>query len=239
MLADRFTVIAPDLRGMGDSDHCPVYDPASFAGDLISVCGDLGVSGKIFIAGHSFGGYVTLKTALDHPDRVEGIVLIDSAVRRADDPRRYDPSNPPLKGKMNVYPSREAALKRFRLIPDQPVRNCYLHDYIAGNSVREAESGWTWKFDEEFFQRLHIEYLTDQVSLLQCRKAVIYGELSALCTPDVVNFMQELFGDDVPFIRIDGAHHHVMLDEPLAFYRALDGVLRCWIAEKKEKREAE
>ena len=70
-------VIGLDMRGHGQSNapHT-AYNMQEIQSDLIAALNALGVKGRIVIAGHSFGGAVASQFAHDHPDRVEGLILI-------------------------------------------------------------------------------------------------------------------------------------------------------------------
>ena len=81
-LAQRFTVVCADLRGYGDSstppssaDHAP-YSKRAMARDMISVMAQLGLE-HFSIAGHDRGGRVAYRAALDHPDRVDALAVMD------------------------------------------------------------------------------------------------------------------------------------------------------------------
>ena len=81
-LAERFTVIVPDLRGYGDS-RGPAPDPENLthskramAGDLAGVLDALDI-GSAAVAGHDRGGRVAYRFALDHPDRITGLAVLD------------------------------------------------------------------------------------------------------------------------------------------------------------------
>ena len=81
-LAERFTVVMPDLRGYGasskpptDSSHLP-YSKRAMALDMVEVMAALGFD-KFAIAGHDRGGRVTYRLALDHPDRVTRVAVLD------------------------------------------------------------------------------------------------------------------------------------------------------------------
>ena len=83
-LAERFTVVATDLRGYGDSsapptteDHAP-YAKRATAGDQVAVMRHLGFE-RFRVAGHDRGGRVAHRLALDHPDRVEALAVLDIA----------------------------------------------------------------------------------------------------------------------------------------------------------------
>src|SRR5919202_1262464 len=96
-LARDFTVVAPDLRGYGDSakppttpDHAP-YSKRAMARDQIAVMQQLGFE-RFFVAGHDRGGRCAYRLALDHPERVLKLAVLDiiptgEAFRRAD--RRF------------------------------------------------------------------------------------------------------------------------------------------------------
>lgn len=77
--AQRYRVIAPDLRGHGESDK-PVgpYPMSAFVADLAALCDALGVE-RAVLAGHSMGGRVVMSFALAHPERVAGLVLVGTA----------------------------------------------------------------------------------------------------------------------------------------------------------------
>jgi pimeloyl-ACP methyl ester carboxylesterase len=82
LLADRFTVICPDLRGYGRSgcpasrpDHAP-YAKRAMAKDMASVMAKLGFP-CFSVAGHDRGGRVAYRLALDHPERVDRLAVLD------------------------------------------------------------------------------------------------------------------------------------------------------------------
>lgn len=80
-LAERFTVIAPDLRGYGDSTgptdpKTGEYSNRAMAEDMVSVMEALGFE-EYRIAGHDRGARVGYRFALDHPERVRKLALLD------------------------------------------------------------------------------------------------------------------------------------------------------------------
>lgn len=83
-LAERFTVIAADLRGYGDSSK-PAGDEAhlryskrALAHDLLEAMERLGFE-RFAVAGHDRGGRVGHRMALDHPQRVDRLAVLDIA----------------------------------------------------------------------------------------------------------------------------------------------------------------
>jgi pimeloyl-ACP methyl ester carboxylesterase len=81
-LAQRFTVVCADLHGYGQSstppsgtDHAP-YSKRAMARDMISVMAQLGFQ-HFFISGHDRDGRVAYRAALDHPDRVDALAVLD------------------------------------------------------------------------------------------------------------------------------------------------------------------
>jgi haloacetate dehalogenase len=82
LLARNFTVVCADLRGYGRSG-CPVsapnhssYAKRSMGQDMVTVMERLGFP-RFSVAGHDRGGRVAYRMALDHPDRVDRLAVLD------------------------------------------------------------------------------------------------------------------------------------------------------------------
>lgn len=82
LLASDFTVICPDLRGYGGSskptttpDHEP-YSKRAMARDCVEVMCALGHE-RFAVAGHDRGCYVAFRLAMDHPERVSHLAVLD------------------------------------------------------------------------------------------------------------------------------------------------------------------
>lgn len=81
-LAQNFTVVAPDLRGYGDSGkpasdpHHAVYSKRATARDMVAVMDRLGFP-QFDVAGHDRGARVAHRLALDHPDHVRRLAVLD------------------------------------------------------------------------------------------------------------------------------------------------------------------
>lgn len=81
-LAERFTLVMPDLRGYGestgpapDADNV-LYSKRTMAADMVAVMRALGHD-RFGLAGHDRGGRVAYRLTLDHPDRVTRLAALD------------------------------------------------------------------------------------------------------------------------------------------------------------------
>lgn len=75
----QFRVIALDFRGRGESEYDPLpmrYNPLSYAGDVIGLLDQLGITEAVFV-GTSLGGLVTMTIAAMAPARIAATILND------------------------------------------------------------------------------------------------------------------------------------------------------------------
>ena len=76
-LADRYTLIAPDLRGFGDSAKpAGPFGPADHAADMLALLDALGVA-RVGVIGHDVGGAAMQPLARTAPERLAGLFFFD------------------------------------------------------------------------------------------------------------------------------------------------------------------
>ena len=74
-----YRVICPDLRGNGLSDKPDTgYTVEDHVQDILSLISHIG-TGKVYLGGHSFGGYLAFYIAAHYPDVVNRVVILDAA----------------------------------------------------------------------------------------------------------------------------------------------------------------
>lgn len=243
LLAVDHRVVAVDLTGHGDSDHRPVYDAERWAEEILATA-DAATTGRPVVVGHSMGGFVTIVAAARHGARLAGAIVLDAPLRRSDpesaEGRRAGRS---MFRAPKTYPDLDTAVEHFHLVPPQPTRNPWLLDVIARASLRRIEDGehadrWTWKFDPLLFaNRAGATQASDYAADLaaaNCRLAIVTGERSGIVDADVIDHMRELVAGSpaaaagVPFVQVPDAHHHLLLDEPLATVTAVRAILAAW-----------
>ncbi len=227
LLTNRYSVVALDLSGHGDSGRRNEYPRRIWSDEVMAVAETAGFPGPPIVVGHSMGGIVGIVTASLHGDKLAGAVIVDAPVRRpdpeSDSARRGAEFRNP-----KVYPDRATARARFRLVPNQPCENQFILDYIADHSLREVENGVTWKFDPRVFMNVSNDLLSDYLANVRCRIALMRGERSLVVPPETGEYMYELLNRNAPMVEIPEAHHHLILDQPLAFIAALRALLSDW-----------
>ncbi|MEW9554861.1 alpha/beta fold hydrolase [Nonomuraea sp. NPDC050783] len=75
-LGRSFPVIAPDLRGLGSSERRGPYDKATIARDVAALLASLGHE-RYVVVGHDMGALVAHALAVQHPERVIGLVVLE------------------------------------------------------------------------------------------------------------------------------------------------------------------
>jgi pimeloyl-ACP methyl ester carboxylesterase len=84
LIDERFTVIAPDYRGHGESEVAPVpYVLDDFVGDAVRLLDELGLD-RVHVVGFSIGAIFAEALAIEYPDRVAALVLLNSIGSRTD-----------------------------------------------------------------------------------------------------------------------------------------------------------
>jgi pimeloyl-ACP methyl ester carboxylesterase len=222
LLADGRRIAALDLSGHGDSARRESYSLDRWAREVLAVAEDAGIATPPTVVGHSLGGLVTLRAAALFGSGIEGAVVIDSPIREMS-PEEHAAMEHRAFGGLRVYPSKEAILARFRPVPDQPVLG-YIADHVAATSIREAEGGWTWKWDPAIFSR---QVPPTLLTRLDCRVALFRAEHGMVST-EMSDVMYDRLGRVAPVIEIPAAGHHVMLDQPIALVAAIRTLLSDW-----------
>lgn len=165
-------VIAPDLRGHGDSEWSPEghYGMDAFVYDFAQLVRTLGFQ-DVTIVAHSLGGSIATRFAGLYPDKVRKFVNIEGLGLPNSMPDPADDSAPArlrhwIDGKRNAsgrlprrYPSVRHALERMK------AENGFLSDeqarHLTHHGVIHNEDGtWSWKFDNY----LHIALNTTDIS---------------------------------------------------------------------------
>lgn len=232
-LADNFRVAALDLSGNGNSDWRERYTGELLAEEVWQVCQAAELGDKPFVVGHSFGGWVALETGKYHDTELDGILFMDfttappeqylewglRAEREGVDPGR----------KLRVYEEKEAALKRFRFIPEQPGVHPAVLAHLAEYGLKAVDGGWTWKFDPALFDHMEMgSAQRDTFAQLTTKRALMLGEKSEDEGAFYADHMLAITGGLLPTVTVPGTFHHLMFDQPVAVAMAMKMLLLEW-----------
>ncbi len=95
--------------------------------------------------------------------------------------------------------------------------------------MRSVEGGgFQWKFDPNIFDGIPRDKMAGYLDRVGCRVAMFRGELSTVVPRETGREMYERLGRNTPLIEVPEAHHHLLLDQPLAFVTGLRAVLEDW-----------
>ncbi len=230
--AENFDVVAIDLSGAGDSEHRDIYEARIFASEIIGVCKDAGLLSPT-VVGHSFGGAMARVAAWESGNELAGSVLVDTVLSREGRQRTAAANTKSgQRTRIRYYDSLAEGAKRFRLRPAQPCRNQFILDYIARHSLAPVANGYSFKLDQALFSKMQtgagtgeeLPEATTMIAESRCPIGIIYGENSRIFTADSTAMLKNLLSDDL-IQCVPDSHHHVFLDQPLAFIEVLRNLL--------------
>lgn len=237
--AQTHRVAAIDLSGMGDSGHRTQYSMSNYVDELFAVCdaAGLNLAGRPLFVGHSFGGYCVLAAVEHAGERLSGAVVVDSPIMPPDPDEGYNvrsaAGKPSDKKKIHAYADIAEPIARFRFLPNQPCEHLFLADYIARNGLKQIDTedggkGWVWKFDSAMGANFDIHFERDLFVAARCPLAFLYGEKSMFSNPEMLGHLKKAAAARSPFIMLPDAHHHLMMDQPIAFIGALRTLFSTW-----------
>lgn len=204
VLATDYRVVAPDLRGHGQSQvPDSAYSLEEFLWDLTQVLSALQVAEPFILMAHSFGGPIAMTFAAANPQRVSKLILIATGPRMKLQPLQEALFKSPL-------PLRYVEFLRPILYPKTYAPTMVIQRVLAGTLFR--------------WDGYAVMPKIDVPTLL------IAGHRDALVPPDQVEAMQR----DIPNLRVDTVRytgHLVHLERPDAVNRYIERFLvgpRSW-----------
>jgi 2-succinyl-6-hydroxy-2,4-cyclohexadiene-1-carboxylate synthase len=219
-LSERFTVITVELLGHGSSD-APL-DPAPYAPGaaierIIRLMDELGHE-EVLLCGHSLGGALALRMALDAPERVAGLVVINS-ISASGTPEWRDGAreNSRKMGarartegtaflrKTNLYPAHS------RRLPDD-AREALVRDFDRIQPAGFAGTAEALVADVNAFERIHE---------LQMPTLVVIGDRDRGFLERAPAMIAQIRPDLAHSVTIENAGHAANLEQPEAFEAAL------------------
>jgi pimeloyl-ACP methyl ester carboxylesterase len=222
----RYHVIALDQRGHGESTWPtpPAYATEDFVSDLLGVMDALGWA-RMTVVGHSMGGANSMALAAWHPERVGRLVILDS--RPAIPPERLGMMH--QRGARALrsprrHPTPDAAIASFRLLPRDTVADPEFLAHMARVGIVERDGGFSYRFDPAANGSRRPHDMWPHLSRIRAPTLVVRAGNSGVLTPDMAESMLTAI-PDVRLVEVPDAYHHVTLDQPEGFVRAVEEFL--------------
>lgn len=220
--ADRYHVIAVDIRGRGESDRSPdgVYRLESYRDDLCGIVDALGF-GAVGLIGISMGGLISIAFAGANPDRVARLALDD--IGPDIDPRGLQRIFTGLASAPGEFPDVASAATWLRASAGylDALSQDDLIEY-ARCGLRQTPAGtWTWKLDPAIRDlQLQLKHpsqidLWAELARITCPVLTIRGETSDILSRETVAKMMATL-PAAEAVEVPGIGHAPILDEPAA-----------------------
>ena len=141
LLVEDYRVISVDLRNHGRSPHASGVSYGEMAADLLAVMDKENVS-SAHVFGHSMGGKTVMQLALNHPTRIQRMVVGDIA------PVRYPPHHTEIfKGMRAVSAAKPTSRKDAQEILATYVPEREVLGFLMTNWRRSKDGNWRWRIN--------------------------------------------------------------------------------------------
>ena len=163
-LRDEYHVLAPDLRGHGDSEWVigGSYELTDFAFDIAQLLRHVGHK-PVRILGHSFGGFVSLLFAGTFPELVSRLIAIDPFIHYSPQRLRSHREDP-VASQLNEWSERLQRISareprhylgleeaRQRMMNENPHLSHDQARHLTINGTKQNEDGsYSWKYDPHY-----------------------------------------------------------------------------------------
>ncbi|RFZ76312.1 alpha/beta hydrolase [Lacrimispora amygdalina] len=229
--ADKYRVIAPDLRGHGRSSKPDGYYTYEEMGeDVVELMDRLGIKQAILV-GHSMGGGIVGYIASKYPDKIRAAAILD---KTAKGPKRHIPVlssqvkeyDAFTKEWNEVFDTRREALECIKRASGSELET----EYFV-NSLYEDESGYRFLFSKQAlgaYRANEYDWL-DLLPQISCKTLLIKSAGEESVTKQDLLDMEACLKDATVY-TMSNTNHNVHLAEKEEFYRIFDQFLNTLIS---------
>ena len=217
--------VAPDFSGMGRSHWRKSYT----MWDHIQEIGQL-IPHPMWIIGHSYGGLIAYGLSVAFPDKIKGVIMVDSPLMAWNAHYTISESMPIFHARK--YEDSDTMKKSFMLIPQQPFPCQDMKNDLFHHSIYQHRDGtFRWLFDPDMIKFL---YANKDAGVLHnvsyCPMLYIAAEYSSFSQHDDRHHLFQ-YAQHIDYITLPNTHHAILLDAP----QLLQKIITEWIMEQTVK----
>lgn len=216
-LADRYHVLVPDLRNHGQSPHHDEHSYDAMVADVLGLLDRYGVS-QAGLVGHSMGGKVAMHLALNHPQRVRELAVVDIA------PVSYSHD---FQSVLDAFDAVELIGLKSRAEADAQMADKVVEPgvwaFLLQNLVKGL-GGWEWRLNLNALDDAQADIVAFPTQIDGVRfdgpVIMIHGERSDYLLPQYRLEVERYF-PSARFCQVGDAGHWVYAEQPQGFLDCL------------------
>jgi pimeloyl-ACP methyl ester carboxylesterase len=202
LVAEGLRVVRLDLRGAGESETPErPYDVATLAADLAALADAVGLE-RFHLAGHSLGGMIAQRFAVDRPERVRSLVLLSTTSHNGRRATEFSRAMATIAERgfdaVERDPELRATVERI-LAEAFPAAPLPVEMFKKGLEQPNRELAWAWGATAGFSVK-------DELATIRCPVLVAHGTADALIPFGAGRLLHEAIAGST-FLPIDGAGH--------------------------------
>jgi pimeloyl-ACP methyl ester carboxylesterase len=235
-LSDQFEVYVPDQRNHGESPHDEVHDYRSMSNDLCEFMDEHGIE-KAALLGHSMGGKTAMLFAMECPERIASLIVVDIAPvpyhdlatnsriaanhgKMIDAMMAVDITSADSRGEVSKALSTAIGSKRVRM-------------FLMKNLTRDDDQRFRWQINlsalrnnlDEIMEGLPYEEVVASGGLKGFPVLFVRGEESDYIRPEHHATIKRIF-PTAEIVSIPGAGHWLHAEQPELLLKNLNYFLR-------------
>ena len=213
LLEQNYQLIIPDMRNHGQSFHHPEHTIQSMSEDIFRIISDYNISFP-HIMGHSMGGKVAMRFALDFPHLLDKLIVVDMT------PKKYE-----IQHYTTIH-----SLKSIDLLTldSRKTADDILSKNIFDTRVRQfllknlyhKENRFQWKIDIEALEN-HLENMSAELlfsNIFKNTTLFLRGQFSDYVMDEDIPHIKKMFPNSI-IKTIEGADHWVHATKPEEFIK--------------------
>jgi len=219
-LSEHFTVVMTELLGHGDSEapeDARPYGPGPAVERIVGLMDHLGYE-RVLLCGHSLGGALALRLALDAPERLAGLIVMNSNSAAGTPEWREDARRGMGEMASRIRREGKGFLKTTRLYPAHSRRlPPEIRAQLARDFERTADAGIAGTAEA---LTVHVNAY-ERLPGLRVPTLVVIGELDRDFVRNAPHFIERMPPDLVRTVTIEGGGHAANVERREAFEAAL------------------
>ena len=227
-------VIIVDQRNHGQSPHSKEHNYKALSNDLLELYADLRLE-KATLLGHSMGGKVAMQFAIDHPEKVSSLIVVDIApwsylVGNDSSAQLGDEHQQIINGLMSIPLNNISSRIEANEILSRWVKSERIRQFLLKNLKREQNGSFTWRFNLPVLAS-NLNQLMGSIDPnsknIYCITQTLFikGELSSYIPDSRVEEIKKIFPES-KVVTVKKAGHWVHAEKPIEFLSEIKKFLK-------------